>query len=53
MDLPINDLELSSIIESLPSSNLRRKLQLVQEVRDEYPNGPYKKILREEHGMVI
>jgi len=38
MDLPINDDELSYIVTAL---------------RDDNPDGPYKKILREQHGMVI
>jgi hypothetical protein len=32
---------------------LYEKLQLVKDVRDANPGGPYKKILREKHGMVI
>tara|TARA_R100001509_G_scaffold54911_1_gene30187 strand:+ start:423 stop:593 length:171 start_codon:yes stop_codon:yes gene_type:complete len=56
MDLPINDKELAIIINSLTlggSTALYQKLKLVKEVREEYPDGPYKKILREQHGMVI
>ena len=30
---------------------LYEKLKLVKEVRDENPGGPYKKILREQHGI--
>ena len=32
---------------------LYQKLKLVKETRDLNPGGPYKKILRESHGMVI
>ena len=32
---------------------LYEKMKLVKEVRDANPDGPYKKILREEYGMVI
>ena len=32
---------------------LYEKIKLVKEVRDANTDGPYKKILREEHGMVI
>ena len=32
---------------------LHKKLKLVKEVRYKNPDGPYKKILREKHGMVI
>ena len=32
---------------------LHQKMKLVKEVMDENPDGPYKKILREQHGMVI
>ena len=56
MDLPIDDKELGLIVKSLTlggSSSLYQKLKLVKEVRDMYPNAPYKKILREQHGMVI
>ena len=35
------------------AEELHKKLKLVKEVRDENPDGPYKKILREKHGMVI
>tara|TARA_B100000575_G_C22897445_1_gene521931 strand:+ start:359 stop:529 length:171 start_codon:yes stop_codon:yes gene_type:complete len=56
MDLPIDDKELGLIVKSLTlggSSSLYQKLRLVKEVRDMYPNAPYKKILREQYGMVI
>ena len=59
MDLPINDKELDMIVWMLEhvsgdgAEELHKKLKLVKEVRDEYPDGPYKKILREKHGMVI
>ena len=63
MDLPIDDKELSVIVTQLWKSRknsgeplvepLYEKIKLVMEVRDANPDGPYKKILREEHGMVI
>ena len=59
MDLPINDKELDMIVWMLEhvsgdgAEELYKKLKLVKEVRDENPDGPYKKILREKHGMVI
>ena len=59
MDLPINDKELDLLVWMSESTSgggadeLHRKLKLVKEVRDENPGGPYKKILREQHGMVI
>ena len=59
MDLPINDKELDMIVWMLEhvsgdgAEELHEKLKLVKEVRDENPDGPYKKILREKHGMVI
>jgi hypothetical protein len=56
MDLPIDDKELAVIVKSLTlggSSALYQKLKLIKEVRDMYPNAPYKKILREQYGMVI
>ena len=56
MDLPINDKELATIVKSLPlggDTALYQKLKLVKETIDANPGGPYKKILRESHGMVI
>ena len=63
MDLPIDDKELEIIVTQLWKSRknvgeplvepLYEKMKLVKEVRDANPEGPYKKILREEHGMVI
>ena len=63
MELPIVDKVFSYIVTALwkcrknvgepQCEKLYKKLKLVKEVRDANPNGPYKKILREEHGMVI
>ena len=63
MDLPIDDKELAVILRQLWKSRknpgepdvapLYEKIKLVKEVRDANPDGPYKKILREEHNMVI
>ena len=63
MDLPIDDKELAIIVTQLWKSRknvgeplvepLYEKIKLVKEVRDANPDGPYKKILREQHGMVI
>ena len=59
MDLPIDDKELdflvwmSEHISADGAEELHKKLKLVKEVRDENPDGPYKRILREKHGMVI
>ena len=56
MDLPINDKELTTIVNALTlggDTALYQKLKLVKETRDENPGGSYKKILREPHGMVI
>ena len=59
MDLPINDKELDMIVWMLEhvsgdcAEELHEKLMLVKEVRDKNPGGPYKRILRENHGMVI
>jgi hypothetical protein len=53
MDLPINDEELNIIISALTlggNSALYQKLKLVKELREQ--NLPYKKILREQYGMV-
>ena len=53
MELPINDKELEIIINSMTlggDAALYQKLKLVKELRDQ--NLPYKKILREQYGMV-
>ena len=63
MDLPIDKEEFDDIVDALCSehadwdkrqfrSDLYQKMKLVKRVMDENPNGPYKKILREKHGMV-
>ena len=61
MDLPLNDKELDTIVTQLWKSrksevacnDLYEKLKLVKEVRDANPDGPYKKILREDHGISV
>ena len=56
MDLPVNDKDLDTIIRALTlggATALYQRLKLVKETRDANPGGPYKKILRESHGMVI
>ena len=56
MDLPINDQDLDTIVKALAlggDARLYNLLKEVKSVRDKNPNGPYKKILREDHGMVI
>ena len=56
MDLPINNKELATIVSALHLGGytaLYQKLKLIKETIDENPGGPYKKILRESHGMVI
>ena len=53
MDLPINDEELATIVKSLTlggDTALYQKLILVKELREQ--DLPYKKILREQYGMV-
>ena len=56
MDLPINDKDFDTIVKALSlggDARLYHLLKDVKEVRDLNPGGPYKKILREEKGMVI
>ena len=66
MDLPIDDRELDILVRmtekmagdglgkrNIDAEKLYNKLRLVKEVMDENPDGPYKKIRREKHGMVI
>jgi len=53
MDLPIDDKELATIVSALHlggDSALYQKLKLVKELREQ--DLPYKKILREQYGMV-
>jgi hypothetical protein len=53
MDLPINDEELNTIVSAMHLGGdvaLYHKLKLVKELKDQ--GLPYKKILREEYGMV-
>ena len=53
MDLPINDEELNTIINAMSlggDSALYQKLKLVKELKEQ--GLPYKKILREQYGMV-
>ena len=59
MDLPIDYKELdilvwmSEHVSGDGCEELHKKLKLVKEVRDKNPGGPYKRILREQYGMVI
>ena len=56
MDLPINDKDLATIISALHlggDTALYQRLKIVKETRDAHPGGPYKKIIREQYGMVI
>jgi len=54
MDLPITDDELNTIVRAMTLGGdvaLYQKLKLVKELREK--GLPYKKILREEYGMVV
>ena len=56
MDLPINDQDLATIISAFQLAGdtaLYQRLKIVKETRDAHPGGPYKKIIREQYGMVI
>ena len=56
MELPINDKDLSTIVNALAlggDARLYHLLKEVKQVREENPGGPYKKILRVEKGMTI
>jgi hypothetical protein len=53
MDLPINDNELNTIINAMSlggDTALYQKLKLVKELKEQ--GLPYKKILREQYGLV-
>ena len=55
MDLPIDDKDLSTIVNALAlggDARLYHLLKEVKKVRDDNPDGPYKKILRDK-GYVI
>ena len=56
MDLPIKDKELATIVSALRlggDAALYQKLNIIKDIRDKNPGGPYKKIAREEFGFVI
>ena len=56
MDLPVNDQELNTIVRALTlggDARLYHLLKEVKQVRDENPDGPYKRILREQKGISI
>ena len=55
MELPINDQDLNTIVNALAlggDTRLYHLLKEVKNVRDNNPDGPYKKILRDK-GYVI
>ena len=55
MDLPINDQDLETIVKALAlggDARLYHLLKEVKEVRQNDPDGPYKRTLREK-GIVI
>ena len=55
MDLPINDQDLDTIVKALAlggDARLYHLLKEVKEVRQNDPDGPYKRTLREK-GIVI
>ena len=55
MDLPINDNDLETIVQALSlggDGRLYHLLKVVKDVRDNNPDGPYKKILRDK-GITI
>lgn len=54
MDILINDEELNTIIKALGfggDASLYHKLKLVKELREQ--GLPYKKILREQYGLIM
>ena len=56
MELPINDQDLDTIVKALAlggDARLYHLLKEVKQVRDLNPDGPYKKILREQKGISI
>ena len=56
MELPIDQKDLKTIVNALSlggDTRLYHLLKEVKEVRDLNPDGPYKKILREQKGISI
>ena len=56
MELPINDKELSTIVSALRlggDTSLYQKLKTVKEIRENNPDGAYKKVAREQFGFVL
>ena len=55
MDLPINDQDLDTIVNALAlggDARLYHLLKEVKDVRDNNPDGPYKKILRDKGSTI-
>ena len=55
MELPVNDQDLDTIVNALAlggDARLYHLLKEVKKVRDDNPDGPYKRILRDK-GIVI
>ena len=56
MELPVNDKELNTIVSALRlggDAALYQKMKNIKDIRDANPGGPWKKIAREEYGIVI
>ena len=64
MDLPIDKKEFDEIVDALCSEHvdphkreyrykLHSKMKLLQQIMNDHPHGPYKKIAREHFGFVI
>ena len=56
MDLPINYKDLATIVKAIAlggDARLYHLLKEVKDVRDANPDGPYKRILREQKGISI
>ena len=55
MELPIDDKELATIVSALRLGDaaLYQKMNLMKEIREQYPGSAYKKIAREQYGICI
>ena len=56
MELPIDDKELATIVSALSlggDAALYQKMNLMKEIREQYPGSAYKKIAREQYGICI
>tara|TARA_B100002019_G_C21158373_1_gene541936 strand:+ start:659 stop:829 length:171 start_codon:yes stop_codon:yes gene_type:complete len=56
MELPINDKELNTIVSALRlggDAALYQKMKNIKDIREQFPDGAYKDVAREQFGFVL